>query len=308
MWVGVSVGGAKPDWLPGKITHLGRFAYARGKLNRDSNPGPADWRAPAISTILICMQLKTNLHLHTIEDPMDGDIISYSAHQAIDYAASKGFEVLAFTLHNAFYYNEELSAYAAQKNILLIPGIEKSIEGRHVLILNADKQAEQIQTLAALRAYRAVRSDILVIAPHPYYYGNISLKEKLLEQSELFDALEQSWFYKGIFNRNQKAAQAATRLHKPFIATSDLHVLSRLENSYALIETTEKTVSAVLQSIRAGAFKNYSRPASLGEVLSQLMLVFKHPGELSLKKVFFGAKKEPITSVPSVGIEPTSRP
>ena len=261
--------------------------------------------------ILISMQLKANLHLHTSEDPEDGKFISYSAREAIDRAASLGFEVLALTLHNKCGYTDELGEYARQKNILLIPGIEKTIEGRHVLILNADKGAEQVQTFSALADYRAAKSDILVIAPHPYYYGNISVKEKLEQYHELFDVLEQSWFYKGLFDRNADARLMAERYSLPLIATSDLHVLSRIENSYAVIESPEKTVSAVLRSIRSGAFVNHSRPANWKDILSQVWLTIKYPGTLSLKKTLLGDEEvepKPFAFVPPAGIEPASRP
>jgi predicted metal-dependent phosphoesterase TrpH len=230
------------------------------------------------------MQLKTNLHLHSQEDPADGSFIGYNAIEAIDRAAQLGFEVLAFTLHNSFFYSDELAGYALSKNILLIPGIEKTIEGRHVLILNADVRAEGIQTLTALAAYRQAKKDILVIAPHPYYYGNISVKEKLDASPQLFDALEQSWFYREPFNRNIRAQDAAVRLNKPLIATSDLHVLSRMDNSYAVIEAAEKTVAGVFAAIKSGAFTNHSIPASWRSMIAQVWLTLAHPGELSIFK------------------------
>jgi predicted metal-dependent phosphoesterase TrpH len=226
------------------------------------------------------MQLKANLHLHTSEDPEDGSFIPYSAKEAVSYAASHGFSVLAFTLHNRFYYTEELQAHAASHGVLLVPGIEKTIEGRHVLILNVTAAAEALETFSDLEQYRRANPEALTIAAHPYFYGAISVKEHLDRRPELFDALEQSWFYKGIFNRNKKGARAAMKYQKPFIATSDTHVLSRIENSFALIEAPEKTLSAVLSAIRAGSFKNVSRPASLAECLSQIWMTIKHPGGL----------------------------
>ncbi len=226
------------------------------------------------------MQLKANLHLHTSEDPEDGSFISYSAKEAITYAAARGFSVLAFTLHNRFYYTEELQSYAASQGVLLVPGIEKTIEGRHVLILNANPAAEAVETFVDLEQYRRTNPEVLTIAAHPYFYGAISVKENLDNSPHLFDALEQSWFYKGIFNRNKKGARAAAEHQKPFIATSDTHVLSRIENSFALIVAQEKTVSAVLAAIRTGSFKNVSRPASFIECLSQIWMTIKHPGGL----------------------------
>ncbi len=149
-----------------------------------------------------------------------------------------------------------------------------------MLILNASPAAEEVETFRDLEQYRSVHPEALTVAAHPYFYGAISVKEHLDSNPHLFDAIEQSWFYKGIFNRNKKGASAAARYQKPFIATSDTHVLSRIENSYALIDAEEKTIAAVLAAIRAGSFKNVSRPATLTECLSQIWLTIKNPGGL----------------------------
>ena len=45
--------------------------------------------------------LKTELHSHTVDDPVEGPkIILYSARRLIDAAAQRGFEVLSITNHN----------------------------------------------------------------------------------------------------------------------------------------------------------------------------------------------------------------
>lgn len=228
---------------------------------------------------MLSMHLKTNLHLHTAEDPEDR--IPYTAYKAIDYAAVRDFNVLALTLHDRVGATSELHAYAQARGILLISGIEKTIEGAHVLILNAAKSAEQIKTLSDLAAYRAAHPECFVIAPHPYYYGNISLKEKLDEHHALFDAIEQSWFYKGVLNRNLPAQQAAQQYSLPFIATSDTHVLRRLDYSYAVIEAAQKTPEAIFSAIKGGSFVNISAPAPLRDVLGQAVAAITRPGQLS---------------------------
>ena len=78
--------------------------------------------------------LKADFHIHSNEDKRD--LIAYSAREFIDAAAEKKFDVLALTNHDIFTYSQELSDYAAEKGILLIPGIESTIEGKHVVILN----------------------------------------------------------------------------------------------------------------------------------------------------------------------------
>ena len=78
--------------------------------------------------------LKVDLHLHTAEDPVD--YILHDAHQLIDRAAELGFDALAITLHDRQLADPSVFAYARERRIILLPGIERSIEGRHVVLIN----------------------------------------------------------------------------------------------------------------------------------------------------------------------------
>jgi len=81
-------------------------------------------------------KLKAELHAHSLEDPYDH--LKYPATTLIDRLASEGFKVLALTLHGRQYCPRELKAYAADRGITLIPGVEAFIEGRHTLLYNFD--------------------------------------------------------------------------------------------------------------------------------------------------------------------------
>ncbi len=232
------------------------------------------------------MQLKINLHFHTNDDPVERAFIRYNAVEAIDEAARQGFGAIAITLHNLFHYSPELAQYAQQKNVLLIPGIEKTIEGAHVLIINATKEAEQIKNFAQLASYRVSHPECFIIAPHPYYYGNISLKENFDEHHHLFDAVEQSWFYRGLLDRNKQAAAAAAKYNLPLVATSDTHLIHRLNYSYAVVNAQSTTVTDILAALRANSFENVSHPAPLRDIISQVWLTAMNAGELSIRKTF----------------------
>ncbi len=66
--------------------------------------------------------LKADLHLHTAEDPHDR--VAYTAKELISKAAEEGFEVLSITNHQRLTFNRNLSAFARERGILLIPGME----------------------------------------------------------------------------------------------------------------------------------------------------------------------------------------
>ena len=205
------------------------------------------------------MKLKANLHFHSKDDPHD--VIDYSFQEGIDEAARLGFEVIALTCHNRFIDLPEYAAHAAKNNILFIPGIEKNIERRHVVILNADKDIEKIDTFAGLAAYKKSRPAAFVLAPHPYFPTPYWLGEKLEEHIGIFDAIEHSWFYSKRVNLNSKAETLAKKRNLPYLATSDTHELKILTKAYAVIDAEEKTAAAVFEAIRLKNFENFSEPS-----------------------------------------------
>ena len=212
------------------------------------------------------MQLKTNINFHCGDDPHD--FISYTLKEGIDNAARHRFDVLAVTCHNKVVWSRADSDYAAQKGLLLLPGIELNIRedaeargaGKHIIILNCDADAEAIRTFDDLGSYRKERPNIFVLAPHPYFYGNFSLKRLLNTHIDLFDGIEHSWFYSRRFNRNLRAAETARAHGLPLIATSDTHYWRHFNDDYAIVDARAKTPEDVIAALRRGAVENISRP------------------------------------------------
>ena len=89
--------------------------------------------------------LKVDLHIHTAEDPTDN--IVHGAPALIDRAVELGFDALAITLHDRQLADGRLTAYARERGITLLPGIERTIHGRHVLLINFPQASEQVRTL-----------------------------------------------------------------------------------------------------------------------------------------------------------------
>jgi len=244
------------------------------------------------------MLLKSNLHFHTSEDPLD--IVKYSLKEGIEHAGSLGFDVLAVTCHNYFAWTRAHADYAKEKGVLLIGGIELTIseskkitrkghrKGYHVLIINADKSAENIYTFKDLAEYRKKRGEeIAIIAAHPYFYGNFSLKKNLEKYAYLFDAIEHSWFYSKIFNRNKKALKKALELELPLLATSDTHYLynNHMERNHAMLVTDEKTIPAVIYAIKNGDIENITKPSNT--LRDMLFLQGYFQIIKTIKKLFF---------------------
>ena len=201
------------------------------------------------------MHLKADLHLHTRErEPW----IAYDTRNLIDRAASQGFQVLSITNHDALTWRADLAAYAASRGILLIPGVEATVEGKHVLVLNPNVPPDRLQTFADLRRLRG--PDWLVIAAHPFYPTAFCLGERLVREIDLFDAIEFSHFYRPRLDWNRKAVTLARAVGLPLVGTSDSHIPRQFGTTYSLIEADEPTVASVVAAVRKGRVTVVSRP------------------------------------------------
>ena len=68
--------------------------------------------------------LKTDLHLHTSEDPRD--VIAHDAYALIERALELGFDAIALTLHDRQIADPRLFDYARDHGLTLLPGVERT--------------------------------------------------------------------------------------------------------------------------------------------------------------------------------------
>ena len=223
--------------------------------------------------------IKTDLHIHTHDDPRDA--LDYSAHQLLERAKALGFGVLAITLHDAVFDRADVFAHAAEMGILLIPAAERRILGSDVILLNVSaEEAAGVQTFGDLRQLRARRGDSLyTIVPHPFYVLGGSIGDRILQEMDCFDAIEVCHFHKGIFNPNRRAERVAAQHDKQLIATSDAHRLSAFGSHYTSIpRPKELTIENVFAALRSGPLRLTSPPATLRDLIGAFYFIFvEHP-------------------------------
>src|SRR5688500_5876816 len=150
--------------------------------------------------------LKVELHTHTDHDPLDR--IPHTSRELIDLAVAMGYHALAISLHDRFYESAADTAYARERGLVLLPGIERSIGGRHVLLINFPRECETVRTFADIAALKAKRGG-LVVAPHPYYPTTSSLRGLLDAHADLFDAVERNAMYTPTVDFNRRAEEWA---------------------------------------------------------------------------------------------------
>jgi predicted metal-dependent phosphoesterase TrpH len=203
--------------------------------------------------------LRVELHSHTADDPLDR--IPYSTQDLIDQAAAQGFDALAITLHDRQLDLEPHRSYAADRGLLLIPGIERTIDGKHVLLLNFSRATEQVRSFDDVARLKA-REQGLVIAPHPFYPVGSCLGRHLMDRhAALFDAVEYNGMFTASLDFNRAAVEWARAHGKPMVGNGDVHRLAQLGTTYSLVDAP-RDAGAICAAIAAGKVEICARPHS----------------------------------------------
>jgi len=200
--------------------------------------------------------LKVELHTHTSDDPLDR--IPYTTEQLIERAASLGYDALAVTLHDRQLDLSPLLSFAAERGVILIPGIERTIQGKHVLLLNFRRGTEEVQTFEDLAHLRRCEPGV-VIAPHPFFPAPSCLRGLMEQHADLFDAVEYNAMFTASVNFNARAVEWARRHGKPVVGNGDVHRLRQLGTTYSLVDA-ERSPDAICAAIANGRVRFEARP------------------------------------------------
>jgi predicted metal-dependent phosphoesterase TrpH len=206
--------------------------------------------------------LKVELHTHTADDPVDR--ISHTTLELIDHAVALGYDALAITLHERQLDLRRLTPYAADRGLVLIPGVERTIEGRHVLLLNFQQGADAVRSFPDLARLKS-RQPGLVVAPHPFFPTSACLGRDLERHAALFDAVERNAMFTRGIDFNRRGESWAARHGKPVVGNCDVHRLWQLGTTYSLVDAP-RDADAICSAIAAGRVQVKSRPLAWIEV------------------------------------------
>jgi len=236
------------------------------------------------------MLLKSSLHIHINDDPLDGHWIDYNFYDLVDRAKDFGFKVLGLTCHNKIAWRKEYEDYAKKNGLMLLSGIEKDIRSgifkkNHVLIFNAKKDIKNVVNFEDLKRYKKKNPGIFIVAPHPGFDRKNSISLKNLEKYiDLFDAIEHSWFFSKNINLNKRVERIARRYQKPMIATSDLHEVRKIKDDYVVVESDHLSQKSFFQAIKNHKIKNKIKPKKNFDLLFSIL-------RMELKYYFFYYRK-----------------
>ena len=215
-------------------------------------------------------------------------MIRHSARDLIDDASQKGFQVLSITNHQQQLFDESLKNYAAERGIVLIPGVEATLEGHHVLLYNFEGYGTRWTCFEAVQ--EAKGRDQLVIAPHPFFPSSTALKSDLLKWISLFDGIELNAFYLRWLNFNRKARKVARETGLPLLGNSDVHFLYQLGQTYSLV-LAEKDPLSIIRAIRRGNVQVVSSPA--GSIYIARWILKRVLGGLRQRRGIMGSQTRP---------------
>jgi predicted metal-dependent phosphoesterase TrpH len=201
--------------------------------------------------------LKVELHAHTRLDPLD--YIPHTTRQLIDRAAALGYGGLAITLHDRYFDPAEDAAYARGKGVVLIPGIELTIQGRHLLLLNFPASSAALGSFEDLRRLRQQHPRGLVVAPHAFYPTGSAMRSLADRYADLIDAVEINSMFTPWLDFNQPAIRWARAQGKPVVGNTDLHLLEQLGSTYTLVDAAPDA-DAICEAIKAGRVEVRSHP------------------------------------------------
>ena len=219
--------------------------------------------------------LKVELHAHTSDDPED--YIAHSTEQLIDRMADLGYDALAITLHDKQIDLAPFEAHARQRNVVLIPGVERTLDGRHLLLINFTERAARVHSFEEVAALKAEEPNGLVVAPHPFFPLGNCLGELMDRYADLYDAVEVSALYARALDFNDRAIRWARAHDTPTVGNGDVHWIEQLGRTYSLVDA-EPTPDAICAAIRAGRVRVETRPFGFVGLLWVLARLF--PGGL----------------------------
>ncbi|MHC1586575.1 MAG: CehA/McbA family metallohydrolase [Candidatus Hecatellaceae archaeon] len=216
----------------------------------------------------IVVRLKIDLHVHTI---YSGDS-SITLEAAIQAAKTVELDGLALTDHDSCQAWKHIGRLEGQ-GVLLIPGIEVSSAGGHILALGV---MEPIPPGLPVRetVEEIWRKGGIAVAAHPLCPFKKSLGEEVLREVK-FDAIETlnastiPFLYSSELKR---ASMIAEELGLPQVGGSDSHTPETIGKAYTIVEADEPSVKAVLKAIKNGRCIPAGSRISLQDALNRLGL------------------------------------
>ncbi len=194
--------------------------------------------------------LKVELHAHTADDRSDR--ISHTTRDLVTHAMALGYHALAVTLHDVQRDTSRDAAWARERGFTLLPGIERTIQGVHILLINFPPDATaRVRRFDDIPALKAANPHGLVVVPHAFYPVGSAMGSRLDAHAAWVDAIEINAMYTRHVNFNGRAVDWARAHGKPLVGNTDVHVLPQMGTTYTVVDAAP-TPDAICDAIKQG--------------------------------------------------------
>jgi predicted metal-dependent phosphoesterase TrpH len=213
--------------------------------------------------------IRVELHAHTSDDRHDR--LPHSARDLVARAAAVGYGALAITLHDIAFDPAPLAGFAREHGVRLVRGLERTIDGRHVLLINFPAEAAMaVAHLDELAPLKARHPHGLVIAPHPFFPIPTALGSMRLEAyRRAWDAIEINAMHVRGLDWNREAVRWAAARAVPLVGNGDVHRLTQLGRTWSEVDVDVPpdmpdgdAADAICEAIRAGRVRVVTSPLS----------------------------------------------
>ena len=199
------------------------------------------------------MELRTQLHMHTIESKGTRIKIHSNIYPktAISVLKKKNIQVLAITDHDNTRAYPKIKDYAKKNGIIVINGIEISTRDGEIIGLNIEPGIEK--ELNKKMSVHEAKDAILdyngeVMIPHPFSFMENGIGEKIKEIKGIVEVFNPG----NIFGFEDKFAKiVAEKLKMPMVACSDAHYLKMIDRGITVVDA-DSDVDSILRSIKKG--------------------------------------------------------
>jgi predicted metal-dependent phosphoesterase TrpH len=207
-------------------------------------------------------------------DPHVHSAASYDADVPVDRllerAATAGLDALAVTDHDAIEASLRAVEMAPDHGLLAVPGVEVSTADGHLLALGVETRPDPGRSLPV--TVDAVRSlGGVAVVPHPFQRSRHGASASAIADADP-DAVEVHNAHTLLGVRNGQARSFARRHGLPGIGASDAHTGSLVGRGYTEVRVDDRTVTALLDGVRAGRTTPGGRRTTAGQLLRKYLV------------------------------------
>jgi len=210
------------------------------------------------------MKLKLDLHIHTTHSPDAHNTPKDITH----HLRQLNLDGYAVTDHDTLTGIQD--ATSNNDNLIVIPGVEITARGAHILALQPTEPIPQglsiAETVDAIHAQGAT-----AILAHPYGLPRswVSMRHTMdakLDAVEVCNAAQFPYGY--IRNLNEDLAK---RLNLPQTGGSDSHIPETIGRAYTEVETESADPDAIIKAIKRGATSPHGSGTTMTERIKKLL-------------------------------------